>query len=497
MSKKISIAISTLIVVLLAAGLYMSSRYNYLLFHSLAETFSIVIAASIFFVAWNTRKFIQNNYLVYIGIAYIFIAGLDLFHTLSYTGMQIFNDDEFYANQLWISARYLESLSFLIGLLFIDRKRPISVVAVVSVYLLVFILLLSSIFWWKNFPDAYVEGDGQTTFKIVSEYIIIFILAADLYFLNVYRSRFELKVFRLVFWSIALTMFSEFFFTLYFTNYDLSNMIGHYLKIFSYFLVYKAIIETGLSKPIAVFFRELKENEQTLKNLNATKDKMFSILAHDLKSPFNSLIGFSELLMNNYSVFTDEEKRKLFKLINISSRRAHNLLDNLLQWSRTQTGTLTSNPENFNITELIRETIDLLSGTAREKEISMKFDEREPLQVYADHNMISAVLRNLVNNAIKFTHHGGSIAVLARDLGANVQIAVADTGVGMSRETLENLFTLGKYKSTIGTAQEKGSGLGLIICKEFVEKNGGAISANSENGRGSEFRFTLPKEPSS
>lgn len=431
--------------------------------------------------------------MVFIGIAYLCVAGLDIFHTLSFPGMRIFTDYDYYANQLWVAARYIESLSFLIGFLFIDRIRSMKPLAVLFAYFFLFTIVLLSVYWWKIFPEAYVEGAGQTSFKIVSEYLIIVILGVSLLILYKLKRYFERKVYLWIFVSIVLTMSSEFFFTLYFGNYELANLIGHYLKILSYYFVYKAIIEKGLSQPLSVYFRELKESEEALQHMNATKDKLFSILAHDLKSPFNSLIGFSELLLKNYNIFSEEEKRRLFHLINTSSRKAHNLLDNLLQWSRTQTGALAVNPERFNIKEAIIENIELLSGSAKEKDISLEANDPDPVYVFADKNMISAVLRNLINNAVKFTEPGGKVTVCARDAGKMVETNVSDTGIGMSPETIKDLFSANQPRSTLGTAREKGNGLGLIICKDFVEKNGGKITINSIPGKGSEFVFSIPK----
>lgn len=489
---KFSVGVSIFIVVALAAALYICSLYNYLLFHSFAEIFSIIIAVSIFLVAWNTRKYIHNQYLLFIGIAYLSVAALDLLHTFTYSGMRLFAGYHD-ATQLWIAARYLESLSFLAGFLFISKRSKLNASLTLLGYILLLFMVTASIFVWKIFPECYVQGQGQTSFKIISEYVIILALGVNLYFLRPYKSRFNRKVYKFIVASLILTMLSEFFFTFYIGVYDLANLIGHYLKILSFYYVYKAILETGLSQPVAFFFRELKQSEEALKNLNATKDKIFSILAHDLKNPFNSLIGFSQLLLNNQHMISPEEQRKLIQMINISARKANNLLENLLQWSRTQTGSLISNPEHFDVTQLIDANIALHSASAEEKNIMLKNLQVDPLTIYADKNMISAVLRNLINNAIKFTRNGGSVMVHIRENEDRLEFVVTDTGIGIPKEELDLLFTLDKYHSTMGTAQEKGSGLGLIICKEFVEKNGGRIIAQSQVGKGSEFTISLPK----
>ena len=246
---------------LILAGLYVSSLYNYLLFHNLAEIFSIVIAFGIFAIAWNSRLFLDNNYLLFIGIAYLFVGGLDLLHTFSYKGMAIFGG--FGSNlptQLWIAARYMESLSLLIAPLFFHRRLKANLVFLG--YSAAFALVLLSTFFWKVFPVCFVEGVGLTLFKKMSEYTISLILLASIGLLLNNRKEFDRKVLQLVIWSIIVTIGSELAFTFYVDVYGLSNLIGHYLKILSFFLMYKAIIETGLTKPYDLLFRNVKQSEE-------------------------------------------------------------------------------------------------------------------------------------------------------------------------------------------------------------------------------------------
>ncbi len=252
---------------LVLLGLYLMSLYSYLLFHSLVELFSIVIACGVFMIAWNSRRFLDNNYLLFIGIAYLFVGGLDLVHTLGYTGIGIF---EGYGTnlpaQLWIATRYLESLSLLIAFSFFSRRlRPnlvfLSYTAVIS-------LVLVSIFYWNIFPDSFVEGVGLTPFKKISEYIISLILMASVVLLFRNRTQFDRGVLRLLAASIVITIGSELLFTFYISAYGLSNLIGHFLKIISFYLIYKAIIETGIRNPFDLLFRNLKQSEETLRKVN-------------------------------------------------------------------------------------------------------------------------------------------------------------------------------------------------------------------------------------
>lgn len=249
---------------LILVGLYLTSLYNYLLFHSLAETFSIIVACGIFIVAWNVRRTLDNSYLVLLGIAYLYVAGLDLLHTLSYKGMGVFPEARTnLPTQMWIVARYLESLSLLFAPILMRKRLRADMVFVF--YGLIFSLVLMSIFAWGIFPDCFIEGSGLTVFKKVSEYIICVFLAGSVILLYGKRGDFDENVLRLLVASILLTISSELFFTFYVHAYGLSNLVGHFLKILSFFLIYKALIETGLLKPYNLLFRDLKQSERALR----------------------------------------------------------------------------------------------------------------------------------------------------------------------------------------------------------------------------------------
>ena len=245
---------------LILFGLYLTSLYSYLLFHSTAEIFSIVVACGVFMVAWNSRRFLDNNYLLFIGIAYLFVAVLDLIHTLAYTGMGVF--PSYTTNlptQLWIAARYVESLSLLIAPLILKRRLRTNFVFVG--FSAASVLLLCSIFFWNVFPDCFIEGTGLTSFKKISEYSICFILLVSTGLLIQRREAFDKGVLRLLIGSLFLTIGSELFFTFYVHAYGLSNLIGHFFKIISFYLIYRAIIQTGLVRPYDLLFRNLKESE--------------------------------------------------------------------------------------------------------------------------------------------------------------------------------------------------------------------------------------------
>ncbi len=238
--------------------------------------------------------------------------------------------------------------------------------------------------------------------------------------------------------------------------------------------------------------RVLKENEAKLKELVATKDKFFNIVAHDLKNPFTSLLGSSELLYENIDQMNMESIKKLSMILNDSAKSGYTILQNLLDWSRSQTGSLVIKPQSINLKELIDNNISNLQLPADNKEISLYTEAEEDICIYADMNMINTILRNLLSNAVKFTHRGGSVVVSATIVSNKAIISVKDTGIGIPEEKIEKLFRIDTRNSMPGTENEQGTGLGLKLCKEFVEKQGGRLWVESIENKGSEFKFSIP-----
>lgn len=237
---------------------------------------------------------------------------------------------------------------------------------------------------------------------------------------------------------------------------------------------------------------KLFEYSEELKQLNITKDKFFSIIAHDLKNPFVTLLGYSELLINEFTDLTDEEKITFITDIRNSSKHSFELLENLLHWSRSQTGRLEYEPTEFDIKELVNKNVLLLYPMAKNKSIDLRSEITGKLMVYADYDMISTVTRNLISNAVKFTKYEGHVKITAELEDNFIKIGIIDDGVGMDDKILSKLFRLDKQHSTKGTSNEEGTGLGLILCKEFIEKNRGKIWVESKVGEGSKFYFLIP-----
>jgi len=229
-----------------------------------------------------------------------------------------------------------------------------------------------------------------------------------------------------------------------------------------------------------------------LKELNSSKDKFFSILAHDLKGPFQGILGYTDILKTEYDSLGDEEIKGLVASLHSVTRNVYNLLEGLLEWSRAQTGRIEYNPTLFMLSEEANNVVQLLKESAVAKEIVFSSTIDNSIKVYADRDMVNTILRNLVANAIKFTNVGKSVKIVAEKRTDNVVVSVIDSGIGMSHEEVGSLFRIDIHHTTLGTNGEEGTGVGLILCKELVQSNGGKIWVESEIGKGSKFSFNLP-----
>ena len=232
---------------------------------------------------------------------------------------------------------------------------------------------------------------------------------------------------------------------------------------------------------------EIEEQRDELTKLNATKDKFFSIIAHDLKNPFHTIMGFSDLLSKSYDEIDEEKKQEFIKLISDSSQGAYSLLENLLNWARTQTNRIKFEPTSFNLVPIIKQVYGVKKGDVINKDIALIPPKEEEIQVFADPNMIETVIRNLVSNSIKFTENKGKISVEVSINKDKAKVNVIDTGVGMSKEVQDKLFKLEEFHTSKGTSGESGTGLGLLICREFILKHDSDIEVSSEPGKGSSF----------
>jgi PAS domain S-box-containing protein len=276
-------------------------------------------------------------------------------------------------------------------------------------------------------------------------------------------------------------------------DYRMKNKFGEYRWIRDFGRPFYDLDNTFLGYIGSCYdITENKNNELQLLELNATKDKFFSIIAHDLKTPFTSIIGFSEHLVEQIKEKDYDKIDEFAKIILQSSHRAMDLLMNIMDWAQSQSGRLEFNSECFDMVSLANEVILLLSDIAQQKSIIITSILPPSIQINADKEMISAVLRNLISNAIKFTQANGKITISAKTKQNEITVSVSDNGVGISNERIEKLFNISESYSTRGTQNEKGTGLGLILCEEFIKKHKGEIWVESLEGIGTTFYFSLP-----
>jgi len=509
-------AVPILLGVLLLAGLFSISLLSFLLFHTLVEIFTIIVAAGIFMIVWNARGYLHNNYLLFIGIAAVFVGFLDLLHTLAYQGMGIFADQTpNTATQLWVAGRYLQSLSLLIAPFLLGRKLKVELQ--IATYALITGLLIGSIFYWHDFPVAYVVGAGLTPFKVTSEFIVAAFFLAAIGLLFWKRDAFDPTVVRYLTYFLVLMVASEITFTAYVSVYGAVNAIGHILRLVAFFFLYKAVIETGLVKPYAVLLRDLKHSEDRLRehaavlqSLNEDLERMGERLredaanlqarnedldayahsvAHNLKNPLAVLVTTSEVI-TNVTDLTRKELREFTQQIRNTAYEMNSIIDNLLLLAEVRKTEAPLEPVDMD--SVVTRVRERLSYMIKQHKAQINIPPAWPAAIgYAP--WLEEVWANYLSNAIKY---GGQPPHV--ELGAALQpdgmirFWTRDDGIGLPGEDQARLFA---PFTRVGQVHKPGHGLGLSIVLHIIEKLGGQVGVESEPGKGSLFYFTLPACP--
>ncbi len=484
--------------IIIFISIYLTSYYNFLLFHTIVELLCVSIAFCVFMIAWNSKNIAKNNLLLLLGIAYLFVGCLDLFHILSFKGMNIFT--EYSADlptQFWIAARYLTSISFLVALFALNKNFNEYITFLL--YFIFFSLILLLIFYFKIFPVCYIVGKGLTPFKIISEYIIsiIFLLSLIVLFLN--KTEFNKKIFGFICFSIITTIVSEISFTFYFSVFGILNLIGHLFKLFSYYLIYKAFIEIGLKNPYSILFKKIDEKNKDL-------EQIINTLSHDLRSPLATINGFTnEINKSLKNVSTILEKKGIHstikkeidpiitndisefqKYIKISISKVSTLLTGLTSLSKLESIKL--NLKKIEMKTLIKTIFEIFKYQTNEKKINVIIESLP--NCTSDKLQLNEVFSNLIENAIKYSDENKKsiIKVSGQKQKNEIIYCVEDNGLGISKKDELMIFDM-FYRSNDSTT---GDGLGLTIVKRIIEKLKGKIYFESKQGIGTKFYISLP-----
>ncbi len=492
--------------------LYLTSLHSYLLFHAVIELFTIVVMGGVFVIAWNARAYLDNNYVLFVGIASAFVAVLDLVHTLAYRGMGVFSDPSGnLATQLWLAGRYLQAASLLVAPFLLRRRLPLRLVfAALSAAVA---LVLLAVFYWRIFPAAYAVGTGLTPFKKGSELVICGLLLGAAALLYRKRGELDAAVWRLLMAYLGLTIASELAFTSYASVYGGMNLVGHLLRLVAYWSLYRAIIVTGLVRPYAVLLRSLKLSEERLTEYagalelrnaelgrserrlrqdalalqarNEELDAFARTVAHDLKNPLSVIVSASGFLCATAGL-PPEKLADLLHRIESTALEMNRIVDGLLLLSQVRKAEAPRRP--VDMAAVVGNVLKRLDEMIREQDADVVVPGSWPPALgYGP--WLEEVWTNYLTNALKY---GGRPPRL--ELGAAVQpdaavrFWVRDHGAGVSPDAQAHLFVPFTRLETRGS----GHGLGLSIVFQIVDKLGGVVGVESEPGQGSTFYFTLP-----
>jgi signal transduction histidine kinase len=513
------IVIST-IVMIYAYYTIAGDEHYYLLFHVLAELFSIVILGSMFIVGWNTRYIARNGYFLVIGVSSLFVAFLDLLHTLAFPGMGFFTDVSPATNlapQIWIAARYFQAITIVISLLVIRKKvRSFAVITTTSIACALVILAIFT----RVFPAAH-DGTSLTPFKIASEYVIIVLFAIATLLTWKERAYFSKWPLRLVLAFLLFMIVSELLFTLYARAYEFTNMLGHLSKIVAFAFAYKAIVQTVLVKPLDGLFKKLVDTERDLERRNwelvkhttslqheiaerekaeGTLRQFILTISHEFRTPVTVLDQSVQNLVKYNERMSTEQETALTSAISRNMGIMTALVDNFSNLTRIDDHDVQLDIAPIDIKATIIDIVKAMDNAIHAKDMHVDLSIDDGIALSADAGKINHIARALVDNAVKFSPRGSTFSIIIRDHYTGeynrdghdgVLMQVADNGMGIDADLLPRLFE--RFVRSTRVQDIPGSGLGLAIAKEFVAMHGGKIYVATQVDKGTTISVFLPR----
>lgn len=480
---------------LILIGVIITRLYSYLLFHSIAEFYSIVIASVIFVIVWTMRKEIDNSFFLVLGISLFFVTMFDFIHTLAFPGMGIIQGaDTNLASQLWIVARFLQAFSILFGILMINKKvKPNILMLIYGIISCIFIIII----FIGLFPDTFIEGSGLTPFKIISEYIIILILIVAIILIHRARAEFSRNIYYLIIAFLVTLIISEFSFTLYLSAYELPNLIGHVLKIIAFYFLYKAIIQIGLKNPMDLLFRKLNISRNKFEEAYNQSNFLKDLIAHDINNILQVILlgvgGCQNLIKSSEN---SEDLNKKIKLIESQVMDGANLVSNVIKFSEIEE--LEKEFKPIEISHILKEIMKHVENAFQERDLTIQIESVDDhFYAYAN-DLIGAVFENILMNAVKHNENRPLeiIAKISREHLKNknyLKIELMDNGKGIDDNGKKGLF----QREIRFDRSLFGMGLGLSLVKKIIHLFDGKIwiedSIKGDYSKGCNFVILIPE----
>ncbi|NMC03948.1 MAG: hypothetical protein GYA24_01990 [Candidatus Lokiarchaeota archaeon] len=493
---------------------------DYLLFHVLAELFSIVILGSIFIVGWNTRYVARNNFFLVIGVSSLFVAVLDLFHTLAFPGMDFFASiapENNLSPQIWIAARYFQAITIVMSLLVMRKRvRPFILAMSMLAACAILIIMIAT----RVFPDAH-DGVGLTPFKIASEYIIIGLLCVSTVLVWRERVFFGKGPSRLIFAFLASLIVAELLFTLYVNAYEISNMLGHVFKITAFACIYKAIVQTVLVRPLDHLFKKIVDADRDLEKRNRelvlsnttllreiadreraekTLRQFMMTIAHEFRTPVTVLDQAVQNLVKYNERMSSDQETALVSSISRNMGIMNDLVENFANIIRLDEHEATLQLSPVDIKATINDVLNAMDNAIHVRNMHVNVSIPDGILIALDGKKIYHVIRALLDNAVKFSPRDSTVAIIVidhytgeynRDGQDGVLVQISDKGMGIDAELLPRLFE--RFARSSRVKDIPGSGLGLALAKEYVTMHEGKIFVSTQVDKGTTFSIFLPR----